>query len=172
MGWFALMFPAEASEKARLQAQVQQMQQQMDLQAGLIARMHATLIHLRAENAVLSNNAGAFLERKVERFQAAAAAMLRDSDNILQRISGAGPGKGGGTRCWSLTNNAPPPGSTSREHLEAIRRAASDIRQSNYASVIGAPDVKDAISALEMWADTPCIGQLLLAAYILSMGSL
>jgi hypothetical protein len=78
MGWFALMFPAEASEKARLQAQVQQMQQQMERQAGLIARMHATLIHLRAENAVLSN-AGAFLERKVERFQAAAAAMLRDT---------------------------------------------------------------------------------------------
>ena len=134
------------------------------------------LIHLRAENAVLSN-AGAFLERKVERFQAAAAAMLRDSDNILQRNpllgsvhSGAGPGKGGGTRCWSLTNNAPPP--PSREPLEAIRRAASDIHQSNYASVIGAPDVKDAISALEMWADNPCIGQLLLAAYILSMGSL
>ena len=56
------------------------------------------------------------------------------------------------------------------EHLEIIRRAANDISQSNYRLVIGAPDVKDAIFALEMWAEIPCIGQMLLAAHILSIG--
>ena len=74
------------------------------------------------------------LDKKVERFQEAAAAMLRRS-----------------------------------EHLEIIRRAANDISQSNYRLVIGAPDVKDAIFALEMWPEIPCIGQMLLAAHILSM---
>jgi hypothetical protein len=140
MGWIDFLFP----EKARLQEQVQKMQQQIDRQSGLIARMHATLIHLRAENAVLSvlgEKDRTFLEKKVEHFKEAAAAMLRNSEH--------------NTAC--------------REHLEVIRRAANDISQSNYRLVIGAPDVKDAIFALEMQAEIPCIGQMLLAAHILSM---
>ncbi len=141
MGWFATLFPAEASEKAHLQQQVLQMQQQvlqmqqqMNMQAALIARMNTTLVHLRAENAVLSN-AGAFLDKKVERFQAAAATMLRDSDNILSHNpilrSVISPGAVSCTspNCWTITNTHPP---SSREQLEAIRRAASNIRQDNY----------------------------------------
>jgi hypothetical protein len=141
MGWF---FP-EASEKTHLQQQIQQMhtqvmqiQQQMHTQAALIARMNTTLIHLRAENAVLSN-AGAFLDKKVERFQAAAATLMRNPGSCPLHAM----------------------------HLEAIECAASNIRQDNYASVIGAPDVRSAISALEMWADNPYVEQVLLAAFIL-----
>lgn len=144
MGWVDILFPAEASEKARLQEQVQNMQEQIERQNGLITRMHATLIYLRAEKAVLSNDT-TVLEKKVERFQEAVAAMLRHSENDIAL-------------------------SPCKEHLEIIRRAANDISHSNYALVIGAPDVKDAIFALEMWPDIPCIGQMLFAAHILSMG--
>lgn len=179
MGWFALLFPAEASEKARLQQEVLQMQQHIQMQAGLIARMNVALIHLRAENAVL-NKAGAFLENKVERFQAAAAAMLRDNENILSHnpmlrsvllpgAASAGSASSSATShvVTTLVNHAPTP---SRDHLEIIRRAANNIRKDNYASVIGAPDFKNAIAALEMWADNPCVGEVLLATFILSMG--
>jgi hypothetical protein len=84
--------------------------------------------------------------RKVERFQAAAAAILRDKEKILQNTG------------------------VTKEHFEAIQRAARVITQKNYVTVIKALDVQDAIFAFEMWVDIASIGQLLLAYYILSMG--
>ncbi len=145
MGWFDMLFPIEANQAKRLQEQVNRLQQKIERQERLIARMHTTLIYLRAENAVLSKS-GESTMRKVERFQMAAAAILRDKEKILQ------------STCATT------------EHFEAIQRADDVITQKNYVTVIRALDVQDAIFAFEMWADIPSIGQLLLAYYILSMG--
>jgi hypothetical protein len=144
MGWFDMLFPIEANEAKRLQEQVNRLQQKIELQEGLIARMHVTLIYLRAENAVMSNS-GESTMRKVERFQAAAAAILRDKEKILQNTG------------------------ATKEHFEAIQHSARVITQKNYVTVIRALDVQDAIFAFEMWVDIASIGQLLLAYYILSM---